>query len=296
MRPHLKNSTGLGSLGPNGGICSRGALDGACWAGGSVGRRAFSLIEMLVASALLVVIMLGLVAMFFQTERAFRLGVVQSDTMEGGRATIELVARDLQELSSANQTNVVHFYVDRGWNGVTNELAPGEWRLNVLQPFYLLRRANLQWRGLRYDFSTNGLSPGLVTLHRLDTLSLLPADQARLTNAWEVNAYLASHSARDYPAAYGTIVDGVVNLTLKAYDNVGNPVTNFPYRLYSPDAFYEFRGTNMPAAVEVELGILDPKTLERARGLTPANQGRFLSQHAGSVHLFRQRIPIRSTQ
>ena len=63
-------------------------------------RRAFSLIEVMVAVSLLSFIIVGLLAMFFQVQRAFRAGTAQADIMEGGRATMGLIVRDLQEMTA----------------------------------------------------------------------------------------------------------------------------------------------------------------------------------------------------
>ena len=57
-------------------------------------RQAFTLIEVLVVVALLSVIILGLVAMFSQTQRAYTLGMTQVDVLEGGRAVTEMITRE----------------------------------------------------------------------------------------------------------------------------------------------------------------------------------------------------------
>jgi hypothetical protein len=51
----------------------------------------------------------------------------------------------------------------------------------------------------------------------------------------------------------------------------------------------------VPAAVEIELGFLESRTLERAKSIPNITTRReFLERQAGRVHLFRQRIPIHS--
>ena len=57
--------------------------------------------------------------------------------------------------------------------------------------------------------------------------------------------------------------------------------------------FYMFSNT-VPASVEVELGVLEDTTLQRAEGLSGAAQMNYLSNHVGQVHLFRQRVVIRN--
>jgi hypothetical protein len=56
-----------------------------------------------------------------------------------------------------------------------------------------------------------------------------------------------------------------------------------------------FLNARMPSFVEIELGVLDSKTLEtyRSIGNTKA-AGEFLNHNAGKVQLFRQRIPLRT--
>ena len=50
----------------------------------------------------------------------------------------------------------------------------------------------------------------------------------------------------------------------------------------------------VPASVEVELGVMEDAVLQRAEGLSGAAQMNYLSNQAGQVHLFRQRVMIRN--
>src|SRR5690349_9405531 len=56
-------------------------------------RQGFSLIEILVVVALLSVIILGLIAMFHQTQKALLSTTTQVDLLESGRAAADLVVR-----------------------------------------------------------------------------------------------------------------------------------------------------------------------------------------------------------
>jgi len=54
-----------------------------------------------------------------------------------------------------------------------------------------------------------------------------------------------------------------------------------------------FWSNAMPAEIEIELGLLEPKVLQTYLGLGNATaQSNYLSSHAASVHLFRQRIHL----
>ena len=68
-------------------------------------RSAFSLIEIMVTVALLSFIVLGLLAMFTQTKRAFTSSMTQTDVMESGRAVIEMIARELEQLTPGHVNN-----------------------------------------------------------------------------------------------------------------------------------------------------------------------------------------------
>ena len=63
-------------------------------------RRAFSLLELLVAVGLLSVIVLALYSMFDQTQKALHKNIAQVDVMESGRLAIDLIVRDLERAQS----------------------------------------------------------------------------------------------------------------------------------------------------------------------------------------------------
>ena len=60
---------------------------------------AFTLIEILVAVGLLSVIVLGLLAAFNQTQRAFRSSLTQTDLLEAGRAVADMMVRDVEQMT-----------------------------------------------------------------------------------------------------------------------------------------------------------------------------------------------------
>ena len=80
--------------------------------------RAFSLIEVMVAVTLMSVIVLGLLAMFSQTQRAFRTGITQVDVMEGGRAACELMAREMEQITATGLSV---------WSSSKNSGSSGRW-------------------------------------------------------------------------------------------------------------------------------------------------------------------------
>src|SRR4051794_36885471 len=72
---------------------------------------AFSLIEIMVVIGLLSVIVLGLMAMFSQTQNAFKLGMAQTDVLESGRMGTDLLVRELEQMSPT-YARATNFQVD----------------------------------------------------------------------------------------------------------------------------------------------------------------------------------------
>ena len=105
------------------------------------------------------------------------------------------------------------------------------------------------------------------------------------------------------------VVDGVVHFIVRPCDINGYPmtstnqyesgrsVTNQSVEFFLPvngvAGFYFFSNT-VPASVELELGVLEDGTLQRAESLPfqSAAQITYLGRKSGNVHLFRQRVTI----
>ena len=121
------------------------------------------------------------------------------------------------------------------------------------------------------------------------------------------------------------VLDGVVHLSVRPFDPGGywmtnniyyvryygpgnvNNVTNFhrnvwfapapayPYLAGSDIGCYFFSNA-VPASVELQLGVLEDRTLQRAESLPfqSVAQSNYLAQQSGKIHLFRQRVTIRN--
>jgi type II secretory pathway component PulJ len=267
-------------------------------------HRAFSLIEILVVVSLLSLIVLALMAVFSSTQRAFRASVTQTEVMEGSRETMELMASDLRATTPSGgvSNGPVNFsaLANANYLPLTNSL-PGSAsiRFNVLNYFFVLGRNNTTWTGTGYVVDPTSANP-LYPLYRFYAETNIQNSPATLygqfynemqTPQWWTNSNF-SH-----------LIDGVAHLTVHAYDPNGNWInapayTNAVNTEYFSDAygepqFFMFSNT-VPAAVELELGVLEDRTLARAESLpfqSPAQLG-YLGGQSGTVHLFRQRVTI----
>jgi hypothetical protein len=263
---------------------------GARWACVRQRRGAFSLLEIMVAVASLAIIMVGLLAMFYQTQRAFRSGATQSDVLDNGRTTLELIARDLQEMYPTHVAGVTNFAVVDSAPSFVQPLPTGESRTNVIQAATFITRVNDRWVGNVFLVADSDL--GVGTLFRLTTNSL---------NAVDLNNYLSRAGLTDFHR----VSDGVIHLRFDAYNARGELITDPSVALADGSVYlprngwgdgYVFTNSFLPAFIDVELGILEPKTLSafRAKTNNPAAANAYLQRQAGRVFLFRQRVPIRA--
>ena len=285
---------------------------------GGCAPRAFSLVEVLVVITLLSLIVLALMAVFNSTQTAFRASVTQTDVLEGGRAAMDVMTSDLRQMSpSGGDSNAfffgyfsqapVNFYVNTNSNQPLVQSLPGSsaQRTNVLEDFFVLSRGNLNgrpaWIGVGYAVdpeSPTDLNP----LYRfyLTTNVAAASPQTLFTNFTQ--AVLTGAITN-----WNRLLDGVVHLTVHAYDTNGVWMpngyafgyTNAPKNVlflssaWGETGFCMFSNT-LPASVEVELGVLEDRTLRRAETWPNGSlaQSNYLAQQVGKVHVFRQRVTI----
>jgi len=205
-----------------------------------------------------------------------------------------MMARDLEQLSDAQlgPNNVNFFFGQRANSGlVQTDGQTNIIRTNQLFDVFALSRINTTWFGTGYAVSNslNGgvssLTPLVGTLYRYSISSRAPLyNSAMFTN------FL--NSAPTFNTSFNRIVDGIIHFQVRAFDQNGQENTNRPTLSYPLDN----SSTNaLPHYLELELGILEPQTLEQARAIgNAAALQAFLERQAGKVHIFRQQIPIRA--
>lgn len=261
----------------------------------AVRTSGLTLLEMLVATTLLVVIVLGLTAMFVQTQKAFRSGITQTDVMGGGRTVVDMMARDFQQMSDAKDSNVVNFFYGYKYEWNQND-GKGNVRTNYLADTFALEHINNIWYGVGYAVSNavNGGAtmgtPLVGTLYRYvySTNDVPSYNPCYLFTNEVINGSFPSND-------FQPVIDGVVHMRLRAFDANGMELTNAfdPTVLTLPG---DFPSNEIPNSVELELGILEPAVLEQVRafGTNLVAQQSFLTNRMGAVHMFREQIPVRA--
>ncbi len=290
------------------------------------GRRGFSLVEVLVVVSLLSLIVLALMTVFNSTQSAFRTGVTQTDVLEGGRAAMDLMVSDLKTMTpSDGYSNALYstyygaqlesgagFYANSNsyYTQPLIQNLPGSsaLRTNVLENFFILSHQNINghktWVGTGYAVNATNASP-LYPLYRFSTNSPATTDPAIL-----FDVFMLAVQANVYTnAGWSHLIDGVVDLRVHAYDVHGYQMTNssqynsgqftvytnvlFSVPQLGEVGFYFFSNT-IPASVELQMGVLEDRPLQRASSLPfqSTGQSNYLAQQAGQVHVFRQRVTL----
>jgi len=288
-------------------------------------RRAFSLLELLVAVGILSVIILALYAMFDQTQKALRANTAQTDVSESGRAALDLLIRDLERTQAAgleggtNNLIIRRTYPEAPADRLA-ELFDNAHRDSRLHEVFFLTRPQPHLAlagGLFVAEAENPRQPVtnfVGTLYRfeapaLDAVVLRgPRAVTNLHNAWvafNTAAYRSNYSSR--------LLDGVVFFRVIAYGPNGLPIdgttqalTNrlalnpplsdeiVPFLADGTENVTTFGGRQMPTALEVEFGMLPPQLLEQFHVLPAQLRPDFLRRNLASLLVFRQRIGLRT--
>lgn len=277
-------------------------------------RSALTILEMLVSTAMLLFIVVGLTAVFIQTQKAFKTGLKQNTITDAGRAIMDMITGDLRQMSDARNTNYMtnynfNFYWDFPTSGtmITNYINGVAIRTNVLNNFFILEHTNTTWIGVGYAVSNYpGVAVGSLYRYETNWTSLAPVFTNDLFSPFYTNVTSPSPSfSTNY---WHKIADGIIDMEIRAFDQYGNennydprfPLISFyplgyNYYWFQLQAYGAPPSNTLPNSVELEFGILEPDTLVQARALA-GNAGAltaFLSSNAAPhTEIFRQRVTV----
>jgi hypothetical protein len=283
-------------------------------------RAALTILEMLVSTAMLSFIVLGLTAVFIQTSKAFKSAIKQNTITDAGRSIVDMITGDLRQMSDAQNTNAFtpilatslqqflqynpnfNFYLAVPSNAITrltNQSGVSVYDVELDQIF-LLEHTNTTWVGVGYAVSNYpGVHMGSLYRYETNWNALAPT----FTNALFTQFFLNITSANFSTNYWHKVADGVIDMKINAFDQYGNTNDDFlpesgfyyiGYPLYP--TFSSNPATNtLPNTVDLEFGILEPDTLVTARGLSanPAALASFLATNTTPhMEIFRQRVTV----
>jgi type II secretory pathway pseudopilin PulG len=288
---------------------------------------AFTVLELLVAVSIMTVIVFALYQMFNQTQKALRGNITQVDVLESGRVAIQMMSQELEQLEPTQLAGATNLYAAIIPSVPRVQFDVDETRLlrtNVLQELFFMTSRSNQWTGIGYRVI--GANDGVGTLYRFSSST----NYRRLTSTNLSRAYFLAgltNPVTGYISQnFERIADGIIHMRLTAFDPHGRRVAydqpNFypgykilrqPFRdrrfpgvtstnlIVRQDVAQQtglvFMRDAVPAALELELGVLEPETLAQYNSIREAavdTAEDFLRKHANKVHVFRHRIPIRT--
>jgi hypothetical protein len=144
--------------------------------------RAFSLLEMMLVVTMLTMIVYMLYSVFDQIQRALRSNTSQVDIMETGRATLDLVSRELQGIEKSGLVNPF-------WMVPPPPFVPPTSRLEESRPNFLLQ--------LGYDVSPKQLTMPLVDGSTWTNVLNDCFFLSRSNNIWVATAYMVGGLTND---------------------------------------------------------------------------------------------------
>lgn len=286
----------------------------------------------MVVVVLLAVIVLGLMAMFVQVQRAFRAGTTQTDILESGRMATEMISRELEQISpsyaraSSDLANPKYdqpnFYI--GLRNYFEQPLPASTgsRTNIQDDLFFLTHENQKWTGIGYFVRSNDnltlpVQSGAVgTLYRFE----MSMTSAQFAQAPRLLFYYFDQTRQGlYTSNYSKILDGVVSFKFRAFDQTGNWLSDYYLSTVTAGSYGMWTNGNViitptdetrvageenttllysnavPAFVEFELGVIEQQALQRYQSIPIySSQTNYLAHQAGSVHVFRQRVSIRN--
>jgi hypothetical protein len=242
-----------------------------------------------------------------------RSNVSKVDVLEGGRATMEMISRDLEQMRASDVRFATNLFLQLS-APQTIQVLPGEdeARVSAVQECFFLTKPGKYWEQYGYVVVPHrnlNVAQPVGTLYRI----ALSNHVSQFTSNSLSGLYLDN---RDNMFLYGTntlfqrVTDGVVHFRVRVLDargishNLTNVVSTNVFMQVDPFSIvsqrelrYAFLDDALPATVEVELGILDPQAVGRLRSMpNPTMAGEYLSKQSGRLHLFHQRIPIRTAR
>jgi hypothetical protein len=180
-------------------------------------------------------------------------------------------------------------------------------RTDILESIFMLSKANINgvpsWVATGYSVNSNLPDGTLYPLYRFymatNATSGFPGMLGMYTN------FIAFNYTNNFQWSH--MMDGVVDLTARAYDTNGIWITNgymLPQSSHVQNVYslgstlgvsqFWFCSNAVPASVQIEIATIEDHTLRHAESLAGVNQSNYLSNSAGQVHIFRQRVWIRN--
>jgi hypothetical protein len=239
------------------------------------------------------IIMLGLLAMFYQTQRAMRVGSAQVDVLGTGDAAIQMLAGELKQMVAVGTTHpnllATTAYGPLFWT--RDFTTSGDPQSTYLQELFFMRRENDEFIGIGYFVDPITDKGGAGALYRFEW-----RESATRSNALDV-IYNQFKNAKN--TTVPRLAERITHFRVFPFDADGNLYVNNTNSALG----LLFTNYNLPSYLDLEIGVIEPKPYDRFKARYDTNTPStadfalaYLTNQIDRLHLFRQRIPIRTIQ
>jgi hypothetical protein len=206
--------------------------------------------------------------MFNQTQRAFRMGMAQTDVLESGRIFTDMISREMEQIAPA-YVDPLQVPPQRAMDGMnfwtelsgtvstpTMQGLPGSSarRTNIIQRFFFLSRENNYWIGTGYAVIADNDTPNVGTLfrfsdrrHALNTTNIGLSDEFMLAIADAATRY--SNNVPITNSTIARVADGIVHLRVIPFGVDGRPLFPFALRPQRRNLSVLLPNVSLPQAV-----------------------------------------------
>lgn len=229
-------------------------------------RRGFTLVEILVAMAVLAIIMLMMVRIFSDSTKAFDLGIKQAEHNMESRAIMDFMIR---ELSHAVADESIGFKMNAWATNVYGDVCDEIYFVSMAQRSE--KRSGNYYRHAReviYRVAENTNSPGTYRLQRGYRQTRDALQCYKQTKWWSKDSYSWDVIAENVAGFQVWLYKDKDHSPLHAYDSTKD------YQLQDPNPPYDYTDEIMrdelPAWGEIALLVLDEKDASRAADMVSA--------------------------
>ena len=204
--------------------------------------RAFTIIELMLAIAIMGFIVFALFKVFNETQRAMRSNQTSSEVGEKARAILEMVSREIEQVQPVFSYYVTNFNSGPDYAPLVlmNPDRPNQpARTNSLYSVFFPLRATNQWSavGYRVDLYENQVG----SLVRFSTTNVFSPEHLMMVQS---NAFQVAVTNTQF---YHHVADGVVHFRIATYGRDGAFLGYSTTNRYSPFRIHRaaFNGSNM---------------------------------------------------
>jgi hypothetical protein len=239
--------------------------------------------------------------MFNRTQEQMRRAINQVDTLETGRALMQIVKRDLGLLSvpterSVNPVFFLHSRVTNALMVLTNYSINVDGTTNFIQTNAIDRMcftsydssfAGTNYGGIGYhvggeDDPRDEIVNGFGTLYRYNT-------NTAAFNPTNTSTFLKTN----FMDSASRLADNIVHFRISPYPASEISQTNVINSGWARGIYYAYTNQSAPSFIEVEIGYLDEDTAGIARGFGSSVAARgYLSSNPDKINMFRFIVPI----